>query len=80
MQRPAALIIRRIRFEQPCTQDNWRRRPDRVTLKLYRGRPPASIRVAVMGVVAIVMVVAVAFVAIEQFEIDLVQTTPNRLS
>ena len=22
MQRPAALIIRRIRFEQPCTQDN----------------------------------------------------------
>jgi hypothetical protein len=38
-----------------------------------RSRAPGSINVAVTGVVAIVIVIAMAFVATERFEIDLVQ-------
>jgi hypothetical protein len=41
--------------------------------------PPASFRVAVMGIVPLVIVVAVGLVAIEQFEIDLVQNDSQEI-
>jgi DNA-binding response OmpR family regulator len=42
-------------------------------------RPPASISVAVVGEVATVIVVAMALVAIERFEIDLVQNDSQEI-